>query len=87
MWTSDPAERDAQLANEALKPKKKCVKHLEILIEMSCASSPRHLAAVRQAYCSLFDCALEEDIVASVPMPLRKVSKLSIGRQLIKEKH
>ncbi|XVF24403.1 hypothetical protein REPUB_Repub13aG0124800 [Reevesia pubescens] len=73
LWTYDPSERDARLANEALKSKKKGVKHLEIILEMSCASPPQHLVAVRQAYCSLFDCSLEEDIVASVPMPLRKI--------------
>ncbi|XVF41153.1 hypothetical protein PTKIN_Ptkin01aG0257200 [Pterospermum kingtungense] len=73
LWTYYPSERDARLANEALKSKKKGVKHLEIIVEMSCASSPQHLAAVRQAYCSLFDCSIEEDIVASVPMPLKKI--------------
>ncbi|XWS65535.1 hypothetical protein CRYUN_Cryun05aG0121500 [Craigia yunnanensis] len=73
LWTYDPSERDARLANEALKSEKKGVKQLEIVVEMSCASSPQHLVAVRQAYCSLFDCSLEEDIVASVSMPLKKI--------------
>ncbi|EOY19973.1 Annexin [Theobroma cacao] len=73
LWTYDPSERDARLANGALKSKKKGVKQLEIIVEMSCASSPQHLVAVRQAYCSLFDCSLEEAIAASVSMPLKKV--------------
>ncbi|XVE86108.1 hypothetical protein DITRI_Ditri18aG0010000 [Diplodiscus trichospermus] len=73
LWTSDPSERDATLANEALKSKKEGVKHLEIIVEMSCASSPMHLVAVRQAYCSLFHCSLEEDIVTSVSAPLKKI--------------
>ncbi|XVF82085.1 hypothetical protein PTKIN_Ptkin16aG0015700 [Pterospermum kingtungense] len=72
-WTYDPSERDARLANEALKSKKKGIKHLEIIVEMSCASSPHHLVAVRQAYCSLLDCSLEEDIEATVSMPLKKI--------------
>ncbi|KAH1064404.1 hypothetical protein J1N35_029391 [Gossypium stocksii] len=73
LWTYDPSERDARLANEALKSKKKGIKHLEIIVEISCASSPQHIVAVRQAYCTLFDHSLEEDIVASVPPPLRKI--------------
>ncbi|KAG8493463.1 hypothetical protein CXB51_010759 [Gossypium anomalum] len=73
LWTYDPSERDARLANEALKSKKKGIKHLEVIVEMSCASSPQHIVAVRQAYCTLFDHSLEEDIVASVPPPLRKI--------------
>ncbi|XP_022764396.1 annexin D3-like [Durio zibethinus] len=73
LWTYDPPERDAKLANEALKSKKKGVKQLEIIVEMSCALSPQHLVAVRQAYCSLFDCSLEEDIIASVSAPLKKI--------------
>ncbi|KAL4332247.1 hypothetical protein GQ457_07G019540 [Hibiscus cannabinus] len=73
LWTYDPCERDARLANEALKSKKKGVKHLEIIVEMSCASSPQHLVGVRKAYCDLFNSSLEEDILVSVPMPLRKI--------------
>ncbi|MBA0867026.1 hypothetical protein Goshw_026586 [Gossypium schwendimanii] len=73
LWTYDPSERDARLANEALKSKKKGIKHLEIIVEMSCASSPQHVVAVRQAYCTLFDHSVEEDIVASLPPPLRKI--------------
>ncbi|KAK8299105.1 hypothetical protein V6Z11_D05G300800 [Gossypium hirsutum] len=73
LWTYDPSERDARLANEALKSKKKGIKHLEIIVEMSCASSPQHVVAVRQAYCTLFDHSIEEDIVASLPPPLRKI--------------
>ncbi|KDO83195.1 hypothetical protein CISIN_1g018771mg [Citrus sinensis] len=73
MWTLDPAERDAKMAKEALKKSKSGVKHLQVIVEISCASSPYHLAAVRQAYCALFDCSIEEDITAVVSMPLRKV--------------
>jgi len=54
---------------------KKGIKHLQVLVEIACASTPNHLVAVRQAYCSLFDCSLEEDIIASVAPALRKVRK------------
>lgn len=73
LWTQDPPERDAKLAKDALKRKKKGIKHLEVIVEIACASSPHHLMAVRQAYCSLFDCSLEEDITSTVDMPLRKL--------------
>ncbi|XP_020214250.1 annexin D3 [Cajanus cajan] len=73
LWTYDPAERHARLAKDALKTKRKGIKHLQVLVEIACASTPNHLVAVRQAYCSLFDCSLEEDIIASVAPPLRKL--------------
>ncbi|KMT17067.1 hypothetical protein BVRB_2g041240 [Beta vulgaris subsp. vulgaris] len=73
LWTYDPPERDARLINEALKARKKGVKHLQVIVEVACASSPHHLMAVRQAYCSLFDCSLEEDIASCVQLPLRKL--------------
>ncbi|KAL8154327.1 hypothetical protein V2J09_012087 [Rumex salicifolius] len=73
LWTYDPAERDAGLANKALKTRRKGVKEYQVFVEIACASSSNHLAAVRQAYCSLFDCSLEEEIVANVPLPLRKL--------------
>lgn len=75
LWTQDPPERDAKLAKDALKEKKKGIKHLGVIVEIACASSPHHLMAVRQAYCSLFDCSLEEDITSAVDMPLRKVKQ------------
>ncbi|XP_050231323.1 annexin D3-like [Mercurialis annua] len=75
LWAYDPAERDARLANEALKAEKKTTKQLQVIVEIACApSSPHYLQAVRQAYCSLFDCSLEEHIIASiVSPPLRKI--------------
>ncbi|XP_021774430.1 annexin D3-like isoform X2 [Chenopodium quinoa] len=72
LWTYDPPERDARLINDALKARKKGVKHLQVIVEVACASSPHHLMAVRQAYCSLFDCSVEEDIASNIQLPLRK---------------
>ncbi|KAL5994664.1 hypothetical protein ACLOJK_024717 [Asimina triloba] len=71
LWVQDPPQRDAKLAREALR--KKGTKHKAVIIEIACAASPHHLVAVRQAYCSLFDCSLEEDITLYVPQPLRKL--------------
>ncbi|OAY36207.1 annexin D3 [Manihot esculenta] len=73
LWTYDPAERDAKLANEALNAKNKTTNELQVIVEIACANSPQHLLAVRQAYCSLFDCSLEEDIASQAPLPLRKL--------------
>ena len=73
MWTYDPPERDAKLARDALKQKKKGIKQLKVLVEIACASSPHHLMAVRQVYGSLFECSLEEDIASNLSLPLRKV--------------
>ncbi|KAL7120425.1 hypothetical protein ACP275_02G121800 [Erythranthe tilingii] len=73
LWAYDPAERDARVANEALKSKKKTVTKLQVIVEIACANSPHHLVAVRQAYCSLFESSLEEDIIKHAPLPFRKI--------------
>ncbi|EYU38265.1 hypothetical protein ABFS82_02G112500 [Erythranthe guttata] len=73
LWAYDPAERDARLANEAIKSKKKTVTKLQVIVEIACANSPHHLVAVRQAYCSLFESSLEEDIVKHAPLPFQKI--------------
>ncbi|OVA13740.1 Annexin [Macleaya cordata] len=78
LWTLDPAERDAKLIREALdvkkNKKKSSVKELQVIVETACTTSPHHLIAVRQSYCSLFDCSLEEDISSYVNLPsLRKL--------------
>ncbi|GAB4832253.1 hypothetical protein Ancab_006268 [Ancistrocladus abbreviatus] len=71
LWIYDPPERDAKLANEALK--KNGLKSLQVIAGIACASSSDYLMAVRQAYCSLFDCSLEEDIASQFSPPLRKL--------------
>lgn len=88
LWMHDPPERDAKLAKKALETKNKGIKQLQVLVEISCASSPHHLMAVRQVYGSLFECSLEEDIASTVSLPLRKllvglVSSYRYDRQLV----
>ncbi|XP_057807818.1 annexin D3 [Salvia miltiorrhiza] len=73
LWTYDPPERDARLANEALKSRRKNLTQLQVIVEIACATSPHHLVAVRQAYASLFDTSLEEDIISNVSLPLQKI--------------
>lgn len=65
LWTMDPAARDAKLANEALKKKKKGeLRHIWVLVEVACASSPDHLVAVRKAYRAAYASSLEEDVAS-----------------------
>ncbi|RLN28176.1 hypothetical protein C2845_PM05G23900 [Panicum miliaceum] len=74
LWTMDPAARDAKLAHKALK--KKGDRHVWVLIEVACASSPDHLVTVRKAYCAAYSASLEED-VAACPLykdPLKQAS-------------
>ncbi|KAM3398599.1 annexin D3-like [Capsicum galapagoense] len=73
LWTYEPSEKDARLANEALKSRKKTTTQLQVIVEIACGSSPNHLIAVRQTYCGLFNRSLEEDIAANVPMPVQKI--------------
>ncbi|OEL30965.1 Annexin D3 [Dichanthelium oligosanthes] len=63
LWTMDPAERDANLVHEAVK--KKDENYILVLIEVSCASTPDHLMAVRKIYHKLFSCSIEEDVASS----------------------
>ncbi|XP_047255178.1 annexin D3-like [Capsicum annuum] len=73
LWTYEPSEKDARLANEALKSRKKTTTQLQVIVEIACGSSPNHLIAVRQTYCGLFNRSLEEDIAANVSMPVQKI--------------
>ncbi|WKA02160.1 hypothetical protein VitviT2T_020381 [Vitis vinifera] len=76
LWMNEAPERDAILANNALKRKRKKINQLQVLVEIACASSPDHLMAVRQAYYSLYECSLEEDITSNISTSLQKVAKL-----------
>ncbi|WCJ39040.1 annexin 3 [Euphorbia peplus] len=73
LWTQDPAERDAKLANKALKAKKISMKQIQVIVEIACTSPPTYVQEVRQAYCNLFDCSIEEHIASAVSLPLRKL--------------
>ncbi|KAJ4756776.1 Annexin [Rhynchospora pubera] len=70
LWTLDPAERDAMLANEALRNWKPANR---TLIEIACARTSTQLFAVRQAYHALFKRSLEEDVAAHTTATFRKL--------------
>ncbi|EPS57583.1 hypothetical protein M569_17234, partial [Genlisea aurea] len=60
LWTLEPADRDAVLANEATK--KWTRKSNQIIVEIACSRSPRDLLLVREAYHARFKRSLEEDV-------------------------
>ncbi|XP_010645990.1 annexin D3 [Vitis vinifera] len=87
-WMEEPPERDAKLVEKTLKRGKAGITQLQVIVEIACASSPNHLMAVRQAYCSLFDCSLEEAITSKVSSSLQKlllglVSSYRYDRELV----
>uniref|UniRef100_N1QUS5 Annexin n=1 Tax=Aegilops tauschii TaxID=37682 RepID=N1QUS5_AEGTA len=69
LWTLDPAERDAVLANETAK---KWHPGNPVLVEIACARGSKQLFAARQAYHDRFKRSLEEDVAAHVTGDFRK---------------
>lgn len=59
LWTLDPHERDAVLANEATK---RWTSSNQVLVEIACTRSPKQLILVREAYHARFKKSLEEDV-------------------------
>ncbi|XP_059624287.1 annexin Gh1-like [Cornus florida] len=70
LWTLDPAERDAYLANEATK---KFTASNSVLMEIACARSSHHLFSVRQAYHARYKKSLEEDVAYHTTGDFRKL--------------
>ncbi|GJN22316.1 hypothetical protein PR202_gb09871 [Eleusine coracana subsp. coracana] len=70
LWTLDPAERDAVLANEEAK---KWHPGGRALVEIACARTPAQLFDTRQAYHDRFKRSLEEDVAAHVTGDFRKL--------------
>ncbi|KAK6115490.1 hypothetical protein DH2020_007759 [Rehmannia glutinosa] len=59
LWTLDPSERDAYLANEATK---RWTSSNQVLMEIACTRSPKELLLARDAYHARFKRSLEEDV-------------------------
>ncbi|XP_060215529.1 annexin Gh1-like [Lycium barbarum] len=70
LWTMGPAERDACLANEAIKrlPGSSC-----IIMEIACARSSVDLFKARQTYQALYKKSLEEDVADHSTGDFRKL--------------
>ncbi|KAK1437093.1 hypothetical protein QVD17_02878 [Tagetes erecta] len=80
-WNLDPADRDAVLANVALRKDKNCGDY-RVIIELSCTLSPEELFSVKTAYQCRYKRSLEEDIASNTSCDLRKllVGLVSIHR-------
>ncbi|OAY67785.1 Annexin D2 [Ananas comosus] len=70
LWTLDPPERDAWLANEAIR---KWRPGNRVLIEIACARSSGELFAARQAYHARYKRSLEEDVAVHTTGDFRKL--------------
>ncbi|KAJ9172248.1 hypothetical protein P3X46_015509 [Hevea brasiliensis] len=75
LWTLEPADRDAVLANEALR---KPILDYRVIIEISCVKSPEDLLATKRAYRFRYKHSLEED-VASRSHTSRDIRKLLVA--------
>ncbi|XP_047147693.1 annexin-like protein RJ4 [Vigna umbellata] len=69
-WILEPAEREALLANIALKRDEK---GYQVIVEISCVLSPEELFAVRRAYHNRFKRSMEEDVAANTTGHLRQL--------------
>ena len=69
-WILDPADRDAVLANVAVR---KTSPDHHVIIEISCTRSPEELLAIRRAYQARYKLSLEEDVAAHTKGDIRKV--------------
>ncbi|WOL01101.1 annexin D2 [Canna indica] len=70
LWVLDPPERDAVLANEAVR---KWTPGNRVLIEIAVVRSADELFAVRRAYQARFKRSLEEDVAAHTNGDFRKL--------------
>ncbi|XP_030545248.1 annexin Gh1-like [Rhodamnia argentea] len=70
LWTLDPAERDAYLANEATK---RWTSSNQVLMEIACTRSPQRLLLARQAYHARYKKSLEEDVAHHTTGDFRKL--------------
>lgn len=76
LWTLDPHERDALLANEATK---RWTSSNQVLVEIACSRSPRELIMVREAYHARFKRSLEEDVAHHTTGDFRKLLLLLVS--------
>ncbi|KAK3425870.1 hypothetical protein EUGRSUZ_F02431 [Eucalyptus grandis] len=77
LWSLDPAERDAYLANEATK---RWTSSNQVLMEIACTRSPQQLLMARQAYHARYKKSLEEDVAHHTTGDFRKRLRYSTRR-------
>lgn len=69
-WILEPADRDAVLANVAIKSGK----NYNVIVEIATISSPEELLLVRRAYLNRYKHSLEEDLAAHTTGHIRQAS-------------
>ncbi|MED6164333.1 hypothetical protein PIB30_088803 [Stylosanthes scabra] len=69
-WMLEPAERDAVLANVAMRNGNK---DFHVIVEIACVLSAEELLAVRRAYRCRYKHSLEEDVAANTTAHLRQL--------------
>ncbi|KAK6933945.1 Annexin repeat [Dillenia turbinata] len=75
-WIPEPADRDALLANIALRKGK--FNH-RVIVEVSCARHPEEFLAAKRAYISRYHHSLEEDVASHTTGALRKLVVALVG--------
>lgn len=70
LWTLDPAERDAFLANEATK---RLTSNNSVIMEIASTRSSLDLLKAKQAYQARFKRSIEEDVAYHTSGDIRKV--------------
>ncbi|KAL5760307.1 hypothetical protein ACOSP7_018820 [Xanthoceras sorbifolium] len=70
-WILGPADRDAVLANVAIR--KLVSPDYHVIIEIACIRSPEELLAMRRAYQARYKRSLEEDVAAHTTGDIRKL--------------
>ncbi|MBA0813498.1 hypothetical protein Gohar_027343 [Gossypium harknessii] len=78
-WILDPADRDAVLANVAIK---KLSPDHHVIVEISCTRSPEELLAVRRAYQARYKHSLEEDVAAHTKGDTRKAYHVEVRKEV-----
>lgn len=76
LWTLDPAERDAFLANQATKM---LTSNNSIIVEIASTRSPLELLKAKQAYQARFKKSLEEDVAYHTSADIRKLLVPLVG--------
>ncbi|KAI4333016.1 hypothetical protein L6164_017873 [Bauhinia variegata] len=69
-WMLEPTDRDALLANIAIRHIKT---DYNVIVEFACVSSPEELLVLRRAYHHRHKRSMEEDVAASTTGPLREL--------------
>ncbi|KAM0041670.1 putative annexin [Helianthus debilis subsp. tardiflorus] len=76
LWTLDPSERDAYLANEATK---RWTKSNQVLVEIACTRSAHDLLLAKQAYHACYKKSIEEDVAYHTTGDFRKLLLPLVG--------